>query len=455
MVFRQFGAAAAVTLTFAVSPAHAVTEIQWWHAMTGPNNDVVVKLANDFNASQTDYKIVPTFKGSYADTLNAGIAAFRAGNAPGIMQVFEVGTATMMAAKGAIKPVSELMKEQGEAFDPKSYVPAITGYYSTANGDMLSFPFNSSSMVMSINLDALKKADIAEPPKTWPEVFADAKKLHASYPTCGFSTAWGSWGLIEQFSAWHNVPIGTKANGLDGFDTVLEFNTPLETKLLQNLVDLQKDKSFDYSGRTNTGEGRFTSGECPMFMTSSAFYPNVKANAKFNYTAVPMPYFPDVKDAPQNSIIGGASLWVMGGKPAEEYKGIAKFFTFLSDTDRQVYLHEVSGYLPITKAAYEKTKASGFYEKNPILEVPLKELTNKPPTEKFTGACASAAWCSCVTSLPRRSRGRSPARSRRRTRWIRRCRAATRCCGSLNAPPSSDGRQGSWPGLTRPRPSKA
>jgi len=386
MALRQFGAATAVTVALALAtPAYAATEIQWWHAMTGPNNDVVVKLANDFNASQSDYKIVPSFKGSYADVLNAGIAAFRAGNAPGIMQVFEVGTATMMAAKGAVKPVSELMKEQGEKFDPKSYLPAITGYYSTSKGDMLSFPFNSSSMVMWVNLDALKKADIAEPPKTWPEVFADAKKLHATSPTCGFSSAWGSWGLIEQFSAWHNVPMGTKANGLDGFDTVLEFNTPLETKLLDTLADLQKDKSYDYSGRTNTGEGRFTSGECPMFMTSSAFYPNVKANAKFSYTAVPMPYFPDVNGAPQNSIIGGASLWVMGGKSPEEYKGIAKFFTFLSDTDRQASLHQVSGYLPITKAAYEKTKAEGFYEKNPILEVPLKELTNKPPTENSRG----------------------------------------------------------------------
>ena len=157
MALRHFGAAAAAAIALAIcaSPARAVTEIQWWHAMTGPNNDVVVKLANDFNASQSDYKIVPTFKGSYADTLNAGIAAFRAGNAPGIMQVFEVGTATMMAAKGAIKPVFELMKEQGEKFDPNSYLPAITGYYSTSKGEMLSFPFNSSSMVLWVNLDAL------------------------------------------------------------------------------------------------------------------------------------------------------------------------------------------------------------------------------------------------------------------------------------------------------------
>ena len=86
------------------------------------NNDVIVKLANEFNASQSEYKVVPTYKGSYPDTMNAGIAAFRAGNAPHIMQVFEVGTATMMAATGAVKPVHVLMKETGEKFDPNAYL---------------------------------------------------------------------------------------------------------------------------------------------------------------------------------------------------------------------------------------------------------------------------------------------------------------------------------------------
>src|ERR1700760_2755961 len=388
MAFRQFGAAAAaaITLAFAASPALAVTEIQWWHAMTGGNNDVIVKLANDFNASQSDYKVIPTYKGGYADTMNAGIAAFRAGNAPHIMQVFEVGTATMMAATGAIKPVYKLMQETGQTFDPRAYLPAITGYYSTSKGEMLSFPFNSSSTVMWVNLDALKKADIAEIPKTWPEVFEDAKKLKAAgYATCGFSNAWATWVNIEQLSAWHNIPLSTKANGLDGFDTVLEFNGPLQVKHLQTLIDLQKDKTYDYSGRPNTGEGRFTSGECPLFLTSSAFFGQVKSQAKFNYTNAPMPYYPDVKGAPQNSIIGGASLWVMGGKTAEEYKGVAKFLAFLSDTDRQVEFHKATGYVPITKAAYEKAKASGFYKDQPYQETPLIELTNKEPTENSRG----------------------------------------------------------------------
>src|SRR5882724_2040833 len=328
--------------------------------MTGGNNEVIVKLAEEFNTSQKDFKVVPTYKGGYADTLNAGIAAFRAGQAPHIMQVFEVGTATMMAATGAVKPVHVLMKEASEKFDPNTYLAAITGYYSTSKGEMLSFPFNSSSTVMWINKDAFKKAglDPNAPPKTWPEVFEAAKKLKAAgHPTCGFSNAWVTWVNVEQMSAWHNVPLSTKANGLDGFDTVLNFNGPLHLKHLQTLVELQKDKTYDYSGRTNTGEGRFTSGECPIFLTSSAFFGNVKANAKFDFGNAPMPYYPEVAGAPQNSIIGGASLWIMGGKSAQEYKGVARFLTFLSDTDRQVWIHKASGYLPITKAAYEKAKA--------------------------------------------------------------------------------------------------
>jgi sn-glycerol 3-phosphate transport system substrate-binding protein len=385
MMKKSLLGALAIGLATSTS-AFAQTEIQWWHAMTGANNDVVNRLAEEFNNSQKDYKVVVSYKGQYADTLNAGIAAFRAGNAPHILQVFEVGTATMMGARGAIKPVHEMMKEAGEKFDPQAYLPAITGYYSTAKGEMLSFPFNSSSMVMWINKDELKKAGVAEIPRTWPQVFDAAKKLKAAgHDTCGFSNAWASWANIEQFSAWHNIPMATKANGLDGFDTEMKFNSPAHVKHLQNLIDLQKDKTYDYSGRDSKSEGRFTSGECAIFLTSSGFYGNVKANAKFDFTSAPMPYYPDVQGAPQNSIIGGASLWVMGGKKADEYKGVAKFFTFLSDTDRQAKLHQESGYLPITKAAYEKTKASGFYEKNPVLQTPLMELTNKEPTENSRG----------------------------------------------------------------------
>jgi sn-glycerol 3-phosphate transport system substrate-binding protein len=294
----------------------------------------------------------------------------------------------MMAARGAIKPVFQMMAEANEPFDPKAYLPAVAGYYSTSRGEMLSFPFNSSSSVMWYNKDAFRRAGLNpdQPPKTWPEVFEAAKKLRAAgFDKCGFSSAWITWLNLEQFSLWHNVPLASRANGIDGFDTELKFNSPLHVRHLQNLIDLQRDNTFSYSGRTNTGEGRFTSGECPIFLTSSGFYGNVKANAKFEWANAPMPYYPDAAGAPQNSTLGGASLWVMGGKSAAEYRGIARFFTFLSAPERQAKLHTDSGYLPITTASYELVKASGFYRQNPYLETPILQLTNKPPTENSRG----------------------------------------------------------------------
>ncbi|QCK85651.1 sn-glycerol-3-phosphate ABC transporter substrate-binding protein UgpB [Phreatobacter aquaticus] len=388
MFDRRIVIAAVAAMTLSAVPAAAQTEIQWWHAMTGANNDVVVKLAEEFNASQREFRVVPTYKGSYPDTMNAGIAAFRANNAPHILQVFEVGTATMMAARGAIKPVYQLMAEANEPFDPKAYLPAVAGYYSTSRGEMLSFPFNSSSSVMWYNKDAFRRAGLNpdQPPKTWPDLFEAAKRLRAAgFDKCGFSSAWITWLNLEQFSVWHNVPLASRANGIDGFDTELRFNSPLHVRHLQNLVELQRDNTFSYSGRTNTGEGRFTSGECPIMLTSSGFYGNVRANAKFEWANAPMPYYPDVAGAPQNSTLGGASLWVMGGKSAAEYRGVARFLTFLSSVERQAKLHTDSGYLPITTAAYEQVKASGFYRANPYLETPILELTNKPPTENSRG----------------------------------------------------------------------
>jgi len=378
--------AACVTAPIAAAATEPL-ELQWWHAMTAVNADRVNKIAADFNASQTAYKIMPVFKGSYAETMNAGVAAYRAGNAPHIIQIFEVGTATMMAAKGAVKPVYQLMFEAGEPFDQDAYLPAVTAYYSTADGKMLSLPFNSSTAIAYWNRDAFKKAglDPEKPLKTWLETFAAARQLRAAGTACGLTAGWVSWTQIEQFSAWHNIPLATKANGLEGADAVLEFNNPVVANHVQKLAEAQQDKSFDYGGRTTEPEGKFLNGECGMIQTSSAAYGIFKAGAKFDFGLAELPYYPDVAGAPQNSIIGGASLWVMGGKKPEEYQGVAKFFTFLSQTDLQQRLHEETGYLPITKAAYEATKASGFYEKNPAREIPVIQMTAKPPTANSRG----------------------------------------------------------------------
>jgi sn-glycerol 3-phosphate transport system substrate-binding protein len=384
----QFKKLAALALGACLATgAQAQTEIQWWHSMGGALGEKVNQLAANFNASQKDYKVIPTFKGSYPESMTAAIAAFRAGNAPHVLQVFEVGTATMMAAKGAVVPVYKLMKDADEPFDPKAYLGPVSGYYTDSKGQMLSFPFNSSTVMFYVNKDAFKKAglDPEKAPKTWKQFVAAADKLKAAGQECVYTTGWPSWMHIENFSAWHNVPIGTHENGMGGFDTKFTINTPLHVRHLKLLGDLAKKGEFTYAGRTNQAEAKFSSGECAMMTSSSGAQANIRKIAKFGWSMNFIPYYDDVKGAPQNSIIGGASLWVMSGKKAEEYKGVAKFFAFLSRPEVQMDWHTSTGYVPITKAAYELTRKSGYYDKNPGADMPIKQLTLHNPTANSKG----------------------------------------------------------------------
>ncbi|WP_090043587.1 sn-glycerol-3-phosphate ABC transporter substrate-binding protein UgpB [Limnohabitans sp. 2KL-27] len=376
----------ALTLGLASMSAQAQTEVQWWHSMGGALGEWVNDLAKDFNNSQKDYKIVPTFKGSYDESMTAAIAAFRAGNAPHILQVFEVGTATMMASKGAIVPVGEVMKKAGVTFDANAYVPAVAGYYTAPNGQMLSFPFNSSTTVFHYNKDAFKAAglDPETPPKTWPEVALAAGKLKASGHKCPFTTSWVSWTQLESFSAWHNTEFATKGNGMRGIDARLNFNSPLHVRHIDNLANMAKTGLFVYKGRGNAADAVFVSGECAMTTGSSALYGNIKRNAKFASGISTLPYYPDVTGAPQNTVIGGASLWVMSGKKDNEYKGVAQFFAHLSKAEEAAKSHQRTGYLPLTKASYEMTEKSGFYKQNPGTDVSVEQMIRKT-TEKSRG----------------------------------------------------------------------
>ena len=382
-------AAAFSASTIMATAAFAQTEVQWWHAMGGALGEKLNKIADDFNATQSDYKITPVYKGNYTETLTAAIAAFRARENPAIVQVFEVGTATMMAAEGAIYPVYELMADAGEPFDPDDYLASVTGYYTDTDGNMLSMPFNSSTPVLYYNKDVFKKAglDPEAPPQTWPELAEAAKTIiDSGAATCGFTTGWQSWVQLENFSALHDASFASKANGFGGFDTELAFNSPLHVTHVQSLADWKKDGVFKYGGRRSDSAPLFYSGECAMYMNSSAAYAGVSANAKdFEFGVGMLPYWPQVDGAPQNSIIGGATLWVLQGRPEDEYKGVAKFFSYLSSPEVQAWWHQATGYLPITSASYELSKKQGFYDENPGTDTSIKQMMLNPPTENSKG----------------------------------------------------------------------
>ena len=388
MSFR--GLAAGVAATFVLSAttsAFAVTQISWWHAMTGANAEVVDKIAKDFNASQKDYELVPVFKGTYPEALNAGIAAFRAKQAPDILQVFDVGTGVMMAAEGAVKPVADVLTESGTQFDKGQYLPGIVAYYSKPDGTMLSFPYNSSSPILYYNKDIFQKAglDVNTPPKTWNEVWEAAKKIKSSgAAACGYTSTWLTWIHTENFAAWNNVSWATQQNGLAGGDVELKINAPLYVNHFQALADLAKDGTFKYGGRTSEAKQLFLAGECGILTESSGGLGDI-VKSGMNYGIGQLPYDSDAPGAPQNTTPGGASLWVFGGKSEEQYKGVAAFFTYLSKTEVQEYLHQKSGYLPVTLAAYEATKKSGFYEKNPGRETPILQMMGKAPTDNSKG----------------------------------------------------------------------
>ncbi|MDQ7843025.1 MAG: sn-glycerol-3-phosphate ABC transporter substrate-binding protein UgpB [Armatimonadota bacterium] len=370
--------------------AQARIDIDFWHAMRGPLGETLERMVAGFNASQTRYQVKATFKGSYPETMVAAIAAFRAGNAPHVVQMFEVGTATMMAAGAAIKPVWQLMKETGTPFDPATYLPAVRGYYSSADGKMVAFPFNSSTPILWYNKDAFRKAglDPEKPPATWPELRAAAQRIRAANAApCGFSTAWPTWTQFENFGAMHDIPFATRANGFEGFDAELLINAPLYVRHLQFLMEMQQEGTFKYGGRDAAGDSLFPSGECALLTGSSALYGRVAREAKFAWGVGYFPHYPDVKGAPKNSVIGGAAFWVMTAprRTVEEYRGVAEFFRYLGSAEVAGKWHMETGYVPISFTGAQYARATGYYQREPWAELPIRQLTRTLPTKNSKG----------------------------------------------------------------------
>lgn len=374
-------AALALGLAQPAAAQPAPVEIQFWHGLAQPLGGLLEGFANEFNQSQNRYRIVSSFRGSYPETMVAAIAAFRAGTAPHIVQMFEVGTGTMMAAGRAVRPVHELLAEAGVTVNWDDYLPAVRSYYSLPDGRMMSMPFNSSTAIMFYNRDHYRRANLDpnRPPQTWAEVEQHARRLREAGIQCPVTTSWPTWVQVEQVSAIHDVPLATQANGFGGLNAELRINNPVMLRHLTNLVNWQREGLFRYGGRDAAADGLFPSGECSIYFGSSGLRARIVREARFEWAAAQLPYYNDVAGAPKNSIIGGASFWAMNRgpnatRPVEEWRGIAEFFRFLSQPGIAARWHTETGFLPVTRTAFEQVRATGFYTQNPGADIPIEQL---------------------------------------------------------------------------------
>ncbi|WP_437342730.1 extracellular solute-binding protein [Ruegeria arenilitoris] len=376
MINVKTGAAAAAFAMIA-NTVSAEVEITWWHAMGGALGDTVNQIAEDFNASQDDYKITPVFKGTYEETLTAGIAAFRAGEQPNVLQVFDAGAATVIGAKGATVPVQDLLEQNGVAFDIEDYISGVRYFYADSDGKMIGMPFNSSSPIMYYNVDALEKAGVT-PPKTWEEfqtVTAPALK-EAGY--IGLSQSHLPWIFTENFHSRHDLPFATNDNGYEGADgTKILVNNEAIKAHFTAVKDWKDNGFFEWYGTGwSDNQTPFEEGKVAIWLGSSGSFGGLsKKDLPFEFSATFLPYWEAVTKEPKQTFIGGAALFAMAGKSDEENKATAAFFEFLTKPETQYMWHRETGYVPITTAAYEMAKGDGHYDRAPAAEVGIKQLS--------------------------------------------------------------------------------
>jgi len=374
-------------LTLVCATAAAQQEIRFWHALGGALGGELNALVQRFNDAQKDFRIVAEHKGGYEDVMLDSLAAQLAGDGPHLVQVYEVGTAHMMAVKSLVRPVAQLLAEHGERLEAKSFLPAVAGYFSDGAGQLLALPFNISTPILFYNKDAFRKAklDPEKPPKTWYEMPKAMGELLAAGYECVYTTVWPAWVQIENMSTWHNQNFASRENGLIGLDATLNFNTHLMVRHVSMLSSWARSGYFTYSGRRVEGEQRFAKGECAMVTAASSSYADLRNEAKFEFGAAQLPHYDDVRGAPHHTMIGGAGLWVLAGRKSADYRGVTKFLAWLARPEVQAEWHQRTGYVPVTRAAYERTAQAGFYRQHPGHEIAIRQLMLNHPTRESRG----------------------------------------------------------------------
>lgn len=381
---KFIAAAAAVAFSGLTSAAQAATEIQWWHAMGGRLGEVVNEITAKFNASQSEYKLIATYKGGYEDTMTAGISAFRAKKQPHVIQIFDAGAATIINAKGATFPVADLLNKHGVGFNINDYITGVRYFYADSGGKMIGLPFNSSTPLLYYNKDAFQKAGISSPPETWEELEQIAPKLKAAGYTA-LAQSHSPWIFSENFHSRHNLQLASANNGYDSTDAKIMYNNKHMIHHWTKVKEWLDKGWYGFYGRGwGDNQDAFLKQEVAMWLGSSGSFGGLRKSAKFKFGTSYLPYWKSIIAEPKGTFIGGAALFAMSGHSDEEYKGVAKFFEFMTNPQTQLFWHKETGYVAITNQAYEDAKAQGYYNEVPDAEFGILQL-NQPAGEWTKG----------------------------------------------------------------------
>lgn len=367
-------ATATIAFTLTATTVMAQTDISWWHGMGGRNGEVINEISQQFNDAQDECKLTPVSRGTYEEALSSGIAAFRSGEQPNILQVFDAGAATIIAAEGATIPAEDLITGAGEEFDRDAFIAGVRNFYADSDGKFIGMPFNSSAPILYYNEAALEEAGV-EPPKTWEDFEAIAPALkEAGYLPMTASQL--TWMMVENFKSRNNQQFATNNNGFDSVEgTEIIVNDENQVMMFEKLKEWADEGLYGFYGAGWADNLKpFEEGEAAMWIGSSGSFGGLQQSADFDFSAVHMPYWDSIEGAGTQSFIGGAALFAMSGKSDEENACTAQFFTFLTSPETQVYYHKNTGYVPVTEAAYELAKSQGYYDEQPVAEVGIQQL---------------------------------------------------------------------------------
>jgi sn-glycerol 3-phosphate transport system substrate-binding protein len=383
-----------ILFTFSfTSHSYSKTEIHWWYGNSGFLGDVIIEIANRFNASQNDYTVIPTGKGSYEDNMAATIAAFRAGDQPHYSQVYDAGAAIMVAQvkNGVVIGFEEMAEKYGIKVDADNYIPGIKNFYADSDGKMIGVPFNSSTCLMYANMDILKKVGIESVPKTYEEFEAMAPKIKAA----GYIPLVQShfpWIWTENFFSRHNLLMTDGNNGYDAVPTKTLFaETDAFVMHWKKVKEWYESGLYGYKGRAwGDNQAPFIAGEAAFWFGSAASFGGMKGVVP-NFSVNHIPYWDSVtKGKEYPTFIGGAANWILNGHTEEEYKGLAKFIEFMGSPEMDLYYHNMTGYSAVTKGGIELAETINFYRTSPYHKAVGEQLSLEGST--IPGGYRAGNW---------------------------------------------------------------